>query len=165
MARVCFHEWKRVHTRLSEKDRTQGLTRRNRGCFGWGRYHYPRTIPHVSETLRGRVSEWRTLPLFSLGRRRSRRTQRAFGTAMSSCASLPHWAAWSSECVIDYVVSINLCLALVYEVHLAVYRNYCVIRDGDGNLYFGRKTLQVFHWDYESYFKCIFTMKTSDIVL
>ena len=43
------------------------------GRFGRGRYHYPRSVPHVSETLRGRVSEWRTLPLFSLGRRRSRR--------------------------------------------------------------------------------------------
>ena len=31
MAHVRFHERKRVHTRLSEKDRTQRLTRRNRG--------------------------------------------------------------------------------------------------------------------------------------
>ena len=30
-AHVRFHEGKRVHARLSEKDRTQGLTRRNRG--------------------------------------------------------------------------------------------------------------------------------------
>ena len=30
-AHVCFHERKWVHTRLSEKDRTQRLTRRNRG--------------------------------------------------------------------------------------------------------------------------------------
>ena len=35
-AHVRFHERKWVHTRLSEKDRTQGLTRRNRGHFGWG---------------------------------------------------------------------------------------------------------------------------------
>ena len=48
-AHVCFHRRKRVHTRLSEKDRTQGHTRRNRGCFGWGRYHYPRYEPHVHE--------------------------------------------------------------------------------------------------------------------
>ena len=33
-----------------------------------GRYHYPRTVSHVSETLRGRVSERRTLPLWDLGR-------------------------------------------------------------------------------------------------
>ena len=36
MAHVCFHGRKRVHTRLSEKNRTQGHTRRNRWCFGWG---------------------------------------------------------------------------------------------------------------------------------
>ena len=57
-----------IHTRLSEKNRSQRLARRNRGCFGWGRYHYPRTVSHVSETLRGRVSERHTLPLLGLGR-------------------------------------------------------------------------------------------------
>ena len=31
MAHVCFHSQKRVHTRLHSKDRTQRLTRRNRG--------------------------------------------------------------------------------------------------------------------------------------
>ena len=36
MAHVCFHRRKWVHTRLSEKDRTQGHTRRNRGRFEWG---------------------------------------------------------------------------------------------------------------------------------
>ena len=36
MAHVRFHSRKRVHTRLSEKNRTQGHTRRNRWCFGWG---------------------------------------------------------------------------------------------------------------------------------
>ena len=46
-AHVRFHRRKRVHTRLSEKDRTQGLTRRNTGHFRWGRYHYPRSVPHV----------------------------------------------------------------------------------------------------------------------
>ena len=53
---------------------------------GW--YHYPRSVPHVSETLRGRVSERQTLPLLGLGQGCSRRTQRACGTAMRSCASL-----------------------------------------------------------------------------
>ena len=46
-AHVCFHTRKRVHTRLCQQDRTQRLTRRNRGCFGWGRYYYPRSVPHV----------------------------------------------------------------------------------------------------------------------
>ena len=33
---VRFHRRKRVRTRLCQQDRTQRLTRRNRGCFGWG---------------------------------------------------------------------------------------------------------------------------------
>ena len=41
-----------------------------------------------SPTSPGRVSERQTLPLLSLGRRCSRRTQRACGTAMRLCASL-----------------------------------------------------------------------------
>ena len=73
MAHVYFHSQKRVHTRLSEKDRTQGHTRRNRGRFGWGGYHYPRSVPHVSETLRGQGVERQTLPLLGLGRGCSRR--------------------------------------------------------------------------------------------
>ena len=35
-AYVCFHRQKWVHTRLSEKDRTQGHTRRNRGVSDGG---------------------------------------------------------------------------------------------------------------------------------
>ena len=46
-AHVCLHPRKRVHTRLSEKDCTQGHTRRNRWRFGWGWYHYPRSVSHV----------------------------------------------------------------------------------------------------------------------
>ena len=87
-AHVRFHGRKWVHTRPCSKDRTQRHTRRNRGCFGWGRYYYPRSVPHVSETLRGQMSERQTLPLLGLGRVCSRRTQKAFGTAMRSCASL-----------------------------------------------------------------------------
>ena len=41
-----------------------------------------------SQTSPGRVSERQTLPLLGLGRGCSRRTQRAFGTAMRLCASL-----------------------------------------------------------------------------
>ena len=58
------------------------------GVLGGGWYHYPRSVPHVSETLRGRVSERQTLPLLGLGRGCSRRTQKAFGTAMRLCALL-----------------------------------------------------------------------------
>ena len=58
------------------------------GRFGRGWYHYPRTVPHVSETLRGQGVERQTLPFLGLGRVCSQRTQRAFGTAMRLCASL-----------------------------------------------------------------------------
>ena len=47
------------------------------GRFRWGRYYYPRTVSHVSETLRGQGVERQTLPLLGLGRGCSRRTQRA----------------------------------------------------------------------------------------
>ena len=52
------------------------------GVLGGGWYHYPRSVPHVSETLRGQGVERQTLPLLGLGWGHSRRTQRAFGTAM-----------------------------------------------------------------------------------
>ena len=104
-AHVRFHRRKRVHTRLSAKNRTQRLTRRNRGCFGWGRYYYPRSVSHVSETLRGQVSERQTLPLLRLDPVCSRRTQRAFGTAMRLCASLFRGAAAPLGCVILFLLS------------------------------------------------------------
>ena len=101
-AHVCFHTRKRVHTRLCSKNRTQRLTRRNTGRFGWGRYHYPRSVLRGSETLWGRVSERHTLPLLGLGRVCSRRTQRACGTAMRSCASLFRGVAAPLGCVIFF---------------------------------------------------------------
>ena len=64
------------------------------------RYHYPRSVLRGSETLRGRVSERRTLPLLGLGQVCSRRAQRAFGTAMRSCASLFRGVAAPLGCVI-----------------------------------------------------------------
>ena len=97
---VRFRTRKRVHTRLSEKDRTQRLTRRNRGRFGWGWYHYPRSVLCGSETLRGWVSERCTLPLLGLGRVCSRRTQKAFGTAMRLCASLFRGVAAPLGCAV-----------------------------------------------------------------
>ena len=69
----------------SPEPRTQRLTRRNRWRFGWGWYHYPRSVSHGSETLRGQISERQTLPLLGLGRGCSRRTQRACGAAPLGC--------------------------------------------------------------------------------
>ena len=100
-AHVRFRTRKRVHTRLRQQDRTQRLTGRNTGRFGWGCYHYPRSVLRGSETLRGRVSERQTLPLLGLGRGKSRRTQKACGTAMRSCASLFRGVAAPLGCVIQ----------------------------------------------------------------
>ena len=76
-----------THSAFGEKSHTSAYTPKQ-GVFQMGCYYYPRTVSHVSETLRGQVSERQTLPLLSLGRRYSRRTQRACGTAMRLCASL-----------------------------------------------------------------------------
>ena len=74
---------------------------------GGGWYHYPRSVPHVSETLRGRGLKRQTLPLLGLGRGCSQRTQRAFGTAMRLCASLSRGVAAPLGCVI-FSVSVEI---------------------------------------------------------
>ena len=68
------------------------------GVLGGGWYHYPRSVPHVSETLRGQGVERQTLPLLGLGRGHSRRTQRARGTVMRLCASLSRGVAAPLGC-------------------------------------------------------------------
>ena len=81
------------------------------GRFRWGRYYYPRSVSHVSETLRGQGVERQTLPLLGLGRVCSRRTQKAFGTAMRLCASLFRGVAAPLGCVIFSVsVEIAVCM-------------------------------------------------------
>ena len=76
-----------IHSALGERSHTAAHTPKH-GRFGWGWYHYPRSVPHVSETLRGRSIKRQTLPLLGLGRGCSRRTQKACGTAMRLCVSL-----------------------------------------------------------------------------
>ena len=58
------------------------------GAFRTGPLSLPSAHSARSRTSPGRVSERQTLPLLGLGRVYSRRTQRAFGTAMRLCASL-----------------------------------------------------------------------------
>ena len=106
-----FKRLRRVHTRLRQQDRTQRITGRNRGVSDGGWYHYPRSVLRGSETLRGRVSERQTLPLLGLGRVCSRRTQRAFGTAMRLCASLFRGVAAPLGCVIFFAsAEIAVCM-------------------------------------------------------
>ena len=97
-AHVCFHRRKRVHTRLSEKDRTQGHTRRNRGCFGWGRYHYPRYESHVHEYPRAGYQNGELCRFWALvggapEERRKPSGQRCAHARRCSEASRPRWAA------------------------------------------------------------------------
>ena len=70
------------------------------GVSDGGRYYYPRSVPHVSETLRGRGLKRQTLPLLGLGRGYSRRTQKACGTAMRLCASLSRGVAAPLGCAV-----------------------------------------------------------------
>ena len=90
-----------THSAFGEKSHTTAYTPKQ-GPFGRGWYHYPRTVPHVSETLRGQGVERQTLPFLGLGRGHSRRTQRAFGTAMRLCASLFRGVAAPLGCVIFF---------------------------------------------------------------
>ena len=97
-AHVCFHRRKWVHTRLSEKDRTQGLTRRNRGCFGWGRYYYPRSVPHVHKHPRAGYQKGVLCRFWALAEgapeeRREPSEQRCAYARRCSEASRPRWAA------------------------------------------------------------------------
>ena len=93
-----------THSPFGEESHTADH-RAKQGRFRRGRYLYPRTVLRGSETLRGRVSERQTLPLLGLGRRRSRRTQKAFGTAMRLCASLSRGVAAQLGCVIFLLLS------------------------------------------------------------
>ena len=98
MAHVCLHSRKRVHTRLSEKNRTQRLTRRNRGRFGWGRYYYPRSVPHVHKHPRpgcqnGKLCRFWVLVGCAPEERREPSGQRCAYARRCSEASRPRWAA------------------------------------------------------------------------
>ena len=118
-AHVRFHGRKWVHTRLSEKDRTQRLTRRNSGVSDGGWYHYPRSVSHGSETLRGRVSERRTLPLWDLGREVLSKSAESFrdSDAHDACRC-PEGVAAPLGCVIF------LLLSKLWLVHPAL-RAFC----------------------------------------
>ena len=95
---VRFRGRKRVHTRLSEKDRTQRLTRRNRGRFGWGWYHYSRSVPHVHQHPRAGYQNGKFCRFWGLvggapKERRKPSEQRCAYARRCSEASRPRWAA------------------------------------------------------------------------
>ena len=97
-AHVCLHGRKRVHTRLRSKDRTQRPTRRNRGAFRIGCYHYPRNVPHVHEHPRagyqnGVLCRFWVLVGDAPEERREPAEQRCAYARRCSEASRPRWAA------------------------------------------------------------------------
>ena len=99
-----------THSALGERSHTSAH-RAKQGCVGWGRYLYPRSVLRGSETLRGQGVERRTLPHLGLDRICSRRTQKAFGTAMRLCVSLSRGVAAPLGCVIFSVsVEIAVCM-------------------------------------------------------
>ena len=97
-AHVRFHRRKRVHTRLRSKNRTRRLARRNRRRFGRGRYHYPRSIPHVHEHPRagyqnGVLCRFWVLAGCTPEGRREPSEQRCAHARRCPEASRPRWAA------------------------------------------------------------------------
>ena len=70
------------------------------GAFRTGPLSLPSERSACSQTSPGRVSAQQTLLLLGLGRVYSRRTQRAFGTAMRLCVSLSRGVAAPLGCVI-----------------------------------------------------------------
>ena len=102
-------------------------------AFRTGPLSLPSEQSARSRTSPGRVSERRTLPLLGLGRGCSRRTQKAFGTAMRLCASLSRGVAAPLGCVI--------CLQLGDVAVFSLCAQYFLIVRGGG----GITTLGAFH--------------------
>ena len=98
MAHVCFHRRKWVHTRLSEKDRTQGHTRRNRGLpdgaaiTTLGLFHTLRK-PCVARCQNGKLCRFWVLVGDAPEERRKPSEQRCAYARRCSEASRPRWAA------------------------------------------------------------------------
>ena len=97
-AHVRFHGRKWVHTRPCSKDRTQRHTRRNTGRFGWGWYHYPRSVPHVHKHPRagcqnGVLCRFWVLVWCAPEERREPAGQRCAYAHRCPEASRPRWAA------------------------------------------------------------------------
>ena len=103
MAHVRFHRQKWVTPLGFRRKIAHNGPHAETGAFRMGVVSLPSTHTARSQTSPGRVSERRTLPLLGLGRGCYQRTQRAFGTAMRSCASLPRGVAAPLGCVIQWV--------------------------------------------------------------
>ena len=95
---VCFHSRKRVHhPALEERLHTTAHTAKQ-GRFRWGRYYYPRRVPHVREHPRagyqnGVLCRFGALAGGAPEERRKPSEQRCAYARRCSEASRPRWAA------------------------------------------------------------------------
>ena len=101
MAYVRFHRRKRVHSALLKGSHTRAYTAKH-GPSERGRYHYPRHVLHVHEHPRAGCQNGVLCRFGILAGRCSRRTQKAFGTAMRLCVSLSRGVAAPLGCVIFF---------------------------------------------------------------
>ena len=89
-----------THSAFGEGSHTAAYTPKQ-GAFRMGVVSLLSERSARSPTFPGRVSERQTLPLWGLGQGYSRRTQKAFGTAMRLCVSLSRGVAAPLGCVIQ----------------------------------------------------------------
>ena len=96
-AHVRFHRRKRVHhSPFEERSHTAAHTPKQ-GAFRMGRYHYPRSVPHVHEHPRagyqnGKLCRFWVLVGDAPEERRKPSEQRCAYVRRCSEASQPHWA-------------------------------------------------------------------------
>ena len=88
-----------THSALFKGSHTAAYTPKQ-GPSGRGRYHYPRSVPHVHKHPRAGYQNGVLCRFGILAGRCSRRTQRACGAAMRLCASLLRGVAAPLGCVI-----------------------------------------------------------------
>ena len=99
-----------THSPFGKRSHTRAHTAKQ-GAFRMGVVSLLSERSARSPTSPGRVSERQTLPLWGLGQGYSRRTQKAFGTAMCLCASLFRGVAAPLGCVIFFTsVEIAACM-------------------------------------------------------
>ena len=89
-----------THSVFGERSHTAAYTPKQ-GPSGRGRYHYPRHVLHVYEHPRAGCQNGVLCRFGILAGRCSRRTQKAFGTAMRLCVSLSRGVAAPLGCVIQ----------------------------------------------------------------
>ena len=89
-----------IHSALLKEPHTMAHTAKQ-GPSGRGRYHYPRHVLHVYEHPRAGCQNGVLCRFGILAGRCSRRTQKAFGTAMRLCVSLSRGVAAPLGCMIQ----------------------------------------------------------------